>query len=308
MTTIAGAGAAGLSLALMLDGPVTIYEREKAPGGLCRSTTIEGFTFDVGPHILGGIPDAVAWVRASTGLEFVDGTTRNAGWLAGRCVRHPFEDPAAAHAYMAKMWKADPDLLSLPALAAQAGRRPGGVRQWCYPARGGYQAITDAWAARLDIEYEVACGFGAVDVWTGPVPGPYNTLTTVTIGCHGDPPDLTALYLPERWTPFHRVSFPAAFSPANAPEGCYSIQGEISGPPPDGDLVAALRDVIDECDLASRLDAPIFAHVACHLHAYPVPTDERLWRGHGRTGGHRYLNLDGVVAASMRLAAHLNGR
>lgn len=310
---IVGAGAAGLSLALMARGPVEIVERSDRPGGLCRSTVIEGFTFDTGPHILGGIPDAVEWVRWSTGIEWVQGRTRNVGWVDGRAVPHPFEDPAMGARYMAKMWKTPVDELSTGGLGAQRGRKPGGVSTFWYPKTGGYQAITDAWASRLDITYNTAGEREPGTVWTAPRHGArYNTLVTVTAGFRGTAPDLTAVYLPESWTPFHRLSFPSAFAPGNAPEGCYSIQGEASFDyPVQEGLPHAFRTTLAALGLGGER---VFEHLRVVPYAYPVPTDPEPPEPrqnapqvveHGRTGAHRYLNLDGVVAMSMRLAASL---
>ena len=56
---ILGAGVSGLSLARTLaDGgfdpaDLTLFEAAPVPGGLCRSRTVDGFTYDVaGGHIL----------------------------------------------------------------------------------------------------------------------------------------------------------------------------------------------------------------------------------------------------------------
>lgn len=312
MTVIVGAGAAGLSLALMIDG-AAIYECADKPGGLCRSVKVDGFTFDTGPHILGGIEHAVRWVVESSGLRFVEGHTNNVGYHDGTYVHHPFEDATVGRAYMAKMWKHDPGSFDPRLLDAQPGRKPGGVSTYLYPASGGYQAITDAWAARLEgrIEYGTDGLTRHADISTAPVPfAAYNTLATVTLGYEGKAPaTLTAVYLPEDWTPFHRLSFPGRFSPANVPDGCYAIQGECSyrpGEGPTGDPVDRLRDTVERLGLADG--DPIMSHVALVPNAYPVPLPTPDSHGpirHGRTGAHRYWNLDGVVDASMRLAAYL---
>jgi protoporphyrinogen oxidase len=51
---VVGAGVAGLTLAERLcasgRGPVTVLERESAPGGLARTFDLDGFLFDIGPH------------------------------------------------------------------------------------------------------------------------------------------------------------------------------------------------------------------------------------------------------------------
>lgn len=308
---IVGGGAAGLSLALMVPG-AEVLEKDDEPGGLCRSRTVEGFTFDQGPHILGGIPEAVSWIVESTGIEFVEGETRNRGFVNGEFVAHPFDDPLIGERYMAKMWKADPALLTT-GLSAQAGRKPGGVSRFRYPAHGGYQAITDAWAEQLGDRLHLGLyvqARWAVDVWSGWVGGArYNSLCTVTLGFEGVAPDLTAIYLPESWTPFHRVSFPSAFSPNNAPLGCFSVQLEASMNP-DEPYTISHDDVDDTLGMLGIVGERAFQTSEIIHRAYPVPLADQprtLASSHGRTGSLRYLNLDGVVAQSMERASLLVG-
>ncbi|MEK6657476.1 MAG: NAD(P)-binding protein, partial [Nitrospirota bacterium] len=52
MIAIIGAGLAGLSTAYHLKKDYSIYEREHEVGGLCKSYTIDGFTFDYTGHLL----------------------------------------------------------------------------------------------------------------------------------------------------------------------------------------------------------------------------------------------------------------
>src|SRR4030067_1481812 len=52
MIAIIGAGLAGLSTAYHLKKDYAIYEREHEMGGLCKSYTIDGFTFDYTGHLL----------------------------------------------------------------------------------------------------------------------------------------------------------------------------------------------------------------------------------------------------------------
>ena len=49
---ILGAGLAGLSAAFFLKENYQIFEKEAAPGGLCRSRKINGYTFDYDGHLL----------------------------------------------------------------------------------------------------------------------------------------------------------------------------------------------------------------------------------------------------------------
>jgi len=51
MRVIIGAGLAGLSAAYNIDNNYMVLEREKEVGGLCRSLSIRGYTFDLAPHI-----------------------------------------------------------------------------------------------------------------------------------------------------------------------------------------------------------------------------------------------------------------
>lgn len=311
-TAIVGAGAAGLSLALMLEDECVIFEKEDHPGGLCRSTFIDDFTFDIGPHILGGIPRAVEWIVASTGIQFVEGQTRNVAYYDHSWHPHPFEREQEVDAHRRKLWNSDH--LLQKGLKAQRGRKPGGVARFRYPATGGYQALTDAWATRLGETVRYGSRASVEDllddyetvVWTGPrSEGIYNSLTTATAFFEGEPPPYTAIYLPDDTTPFHRLSFPAAFSLSNAPEGAYSVQCEAS--------YRAEWDFPDPEPLFAELGfgEPVRVHWERTTHAYPVPlvTLPREQSGityHGRTGAHSYMNCDGVVDASMRLAAQLN--
>ena len=55
--TIMGGGLSGISLAYFLqDNPsideITILEKDDSIGGLCRIITKDGYTYDIGPHIL----------------------------------------------------------------------------------------------------------------------------------------------------------------------------------------------------------------------------------------------------------------
>ncbi len=54
---ILGGGLAAISLAYFLQEnqqieEITIFEKEDAIGGLCRSIHKDGYTYDIGPHIL----------------------------------------------------------------------------------------------------------------------------------------------------------------------------------------------------------------------------------------------------------------
>lgn len=77
MILILGAGLAGLAAAYHLSRsrpelPVLVLERESVAGGLCRSRSFEGFTFDFTGHYLHlRDPEITAWVEELIGDELV---------------------------------------------------------------------------------------------------------------------------------------------------------------------------------------------------------------------------------------------
>ncbi len=137
-----------------------------------------------------------------------------------------------------------------------------------YPLRGGYQAISDAWAAKVKPRY----GFsvkkiqktkkGSYLVTDGKETIEYeqiistipihelihmldlsiplsvqqavkrlivNPMYVISLGIRGkDINQYTAMYFPQPDFLVNRISFPKTFSPHNAPEGHYSIQAEIT--------------------------------------------------------------------------------
>ncbi len=137
-----------------------------------------------------------------------------------------------------------------------------------YPLRGGYQAISEAFAERIpDITYdydvksvrrvdggwEVSDGrsprtferlvstmpvHALVDIVDLEVPDRVrdavwklivNPMYVVSLGVRGEDPDqFTAVYFPEADFAVNRISYPTTFSPHNAPEGMHSIQAEIT--------------------------------------------------------------------------------
>lgn len=66
MIAIAGAGLTGLSAACHLEGrEYAVFEREREPGGLCRSLERDGFAFDLTGHLLHlRRPEVRSWVSA----------------------------------------------------------------------------------------------------------------------------------------------------------------------------------------------------------------------------------------------------
>lgn len=154
-----------------------------------------------------------------------------------------------------------------------------------------------------------------------------NATIVVTMGFEGvDHNQWTAVYVPDADFLPNRISYPAVFSPENAPANHFSIQSEI--------IVPKLMD------LAHLSDAEIERHVldglwqrglipseAVHKStyidryelAYVVYTNgyesdlelvmnwarENNVHLHGRFGSHNYLNVDGCLEQSIQLSSSL---
>jgi protoporphyrinogen oxidase len=154
-----------------------------------------------------------------------------------------------------------------------------------------------------------------------------NPIIVTTFGYRGIAPNqFTAVYIPDADFLVNRVSYPAVFSPHNAPAGCFSVQAEITTAP--GSDLRALSDeyVFDHVlaglrqrSLVPPDSVPVFKWIERFDDGYVVYTrgyeeDLRLataWfeqQGiviHGRFGRHQYLNVDGCLADSIALARRL---
>ena len=95
-TAVVGAGASGLSLALLLDGEVVVYEAAADPGGHCRAMVVEGFTFDEGPHIMFSKDQAVLdFMIRSLGGNVHRSRRNNRVCIDGSFVKYPIENDLA---------------------------------------------------------------------------------------------------------------------------------------------------------------------------------------------------------------------
>jgi protoporphyrinogen oxidase len=157
-----------------------------------------------------------------------------------------------------------------------------------------------------------------------------NSIAVVTLGFKGvDTRQYTAVYLADPEYMVNRASAPCVFSPRNAPQGCFSVQAEITAGPKDVHLRTSDDSLIEHVlhgfrnyGLVEPEDPIIFADVQRFERAYVVYTvgyerhveTVREWAAskgihiHGRFGAFDYLNVDGCVLRSLEMATLLNRR
>ena len=154
-----------------------------------------------------------------------------------------------------------------------------------------------------------------------------NPMLVVTLGYRGEDADqYTAVYIPDDDFLVNRISFPAVFSPENAPPGCFSIQAEITASPSasvlnwsDEEVIAHVLEGLQARSLVPEGAVLLRSWVDRYDRAYVVYTQDyeadlevaRAWfdaRGiviHGRFGAHEYVNVDGCLGRSIELARRL---
>lgn len=90
---ILGGGIAGLSLAYFLGEDCEVLEKGKRAGGLCRSFHKDGFTFDMGGHILFSKDQEILDLELALLEGRVNKLQRKAVcWFKDRFVKYPFEN------------------------------------------------------------------------------------------------------------------------------------------------------------------------------------------------------------------------
>ena len=155
----------------------------------------------------------------------------------------------------------------------------------------------------------------------------YNALVTVAVGYdHARLPNYTAIYVPDPEVRFHRLSFPAAFSPHNAPEGRSIIEAEITTNPGDGTHELSdneiLLDVIGDLEgmELGRASEVCYGKVLRTKYGYVVQDDnyrrnlkqaKEYFEGIGiplcgRVAEFEYINMDVCLERAQKLAERMN--
>jgi len=157
-----------------------------------------------------------------------------------------------------------------------------------------------------------------------------NPMVIATFGFEGPAPnDFTAVYIPDAGYLVNRVSYPAVFSPHNAPPGCFSVQAEITCAR-GAELLGWSDDAICEhmldglrtrslvpsgCEPVfrwiERLDQAYIVYTNDYEHDVRLAADWFAGQGiilHGRFGLHQYLNIDGCLRGSIELARKLGAQ
>ena len=94
---ILGAGPAGLSMAMFLEGTSEVLEADDHPGGHAASFFEDGFTFDFGPHIMFSKHQAVLDFMINGLRGNVHQSRRNSKvCIAGHYTKYPIENDLAA--------------------------------------------------------------------------------------------------------------------------------------------------------------------------------------------------------------------
>lgn len=90
---VLGGGLTGLILGRLLGADTVILEANPVPGGLCRSHSCAGFTYDIGGHIIFSrnrdlLEEMLGWL----GDDRRRGQRRNQVWYREKFVKYPFEN------------------------------------------------------------------------------------------------------------------------------------------------------------------------------------------------------------------------
>jgi len=208
-----------------------------------------------------------------------------------------------------------------------------------YPAHGGIESLPRAMAQRVR---NIVSDFTVERIWKqdnhwfvsdGRVARRYDALVSTIpiqeLAVALDAariPDYTAIYVPDPEIRFHRLSFPAVFSPHNARPGQSIIQAEITTNPGDGTHEmsdeALLSDVIfdiENMDLI-RPSEVCYSRVLRTKYGYVVQNDDcrrylKQAKAYfeqigiplcGRVAEFEYINMDVCIERAQKVADLLN--
>ena len=147
-TAVLGGGLTGVTLARLLHergDDVTVLERNKTFGGLCRSKTQAGFTFDLGgSHIIFSRDAEVLSFMLSVLAENVDRRKRNTKILyKGRYIKYPFENGLADLPAEDRFFCLNEFIKNLIAIERGEIRAPTNFAEWIVSTFG--QGIADCY-------------------------------------------------------------------------------------------------------------------------------------------------------------------
>jgi len=155
-----------------------------------------------------------------------------------------------------------------------------------------------------------------------------NPMFVISIGVKGiDKEQMTAVYFPDEDFLVNRISYPATFSPDNAPKGHYSIQAEITCRVSDKEWKmsddAILEHVISGLEARKLLDRKkvVLTDVKRSRYSYVVYDNHyqknvniiRDWFPKqgihlvGRFSYFEYVNVDAAIERAMEISGKLNG-
>jgi len=133
---ILGAGLAGLSAAYHLGEDYEIFEKQDRVGGLCRSETLDGFTFDYAIHILySSDPDTTRLIRDILLKDNLHSQPRSS-WVYSHGV-HTFY-PFQANTYGLPVHVVEECILGLirAMYEKDKDKHPGNFEEWVYATFG----------------------------------------------------------------------------------------------------------------------------------------------------------------------------
>jgi protoporphyrinogen oxidase len=155
----------------------------------------------------------------------------------------------------------------------------------------------------------------------------FNSLFTVTIGLASERlPEYTAIYVPDPELVFHRLSFPAMFSPGNVPRGQSLVQAEITSNLGDGIWELSDEQVLHKVIAGLQAMDLIRPSEICYTKVirtqYGYVVQDFTYRKYldkaksyfegegvalcGRNAEFEYINMDQCIERGVKVATRLN--